>query len=285
MKLSKAVITSASPAHRTLPIQTLVDRDGVSRSVLEILLREIHSTGIEDVCLVIHPGDEDAYRQAVVDTPVRLTFVPQSEERGYGHALSLAADFTQGEAFFHAVGDHLFISNDSMRSCAQQLIEAAVAEDCAMSAVESTRETEIQHYGTIAGNLERSGNGEALYLIRDVLEKPTPTEAEQKLIVPGLRAGRYLTFFGMHVFTPMVMEMLITKVNDPNDSGNGISLSPVLAELARRERYTALRVQGGRQDLSQKYGLFRAQLALALVGSESTAVMQDLLEIVARSRH
>ncbi len=282
MNLTKAVITAASPNHRSLPIQTLVDRDGVSRSVLEILLREIHSTGIEDVCLVIHPGDEDAYRQAIADTPVRLKFIEQKERRGYGHALSLAADFTKGEAFFHAVGDHLFISDDSKRSCAQQLIELATTEDCAMSAVQSTRETEIQHYGTIAGNLERSATGEALYAIRDVIEKPTPTEAEQKLIVPGLRAGRYLTFFGMHVFTPLVMEMLIAKVST---SSENIQLSPVLAELARREHYTALKVEGGRQDLSQKYGLFHAQLALALAGSESKAVMQDLLEIVARSRH
>lgn len=285
MKLTKAVITAASPDHRTLPIQTLVDRDGISRSVIEIMVREIHSAGIEDVCIIIHPGDENAYRQAIADTPVRLTFVEQVERRGYGHALSLAADFTKGEAFFHAVGDHLFLSTHPERSCAQQLIELASSEDCAMSAVQSTRETQIQHYGTIAGNLERAASGEPLYIIRDVIEKPTPTEAEQKLIVPGLRAGRYLTFFGMHVFTPLVMEMLTEKVRAAESSGQSIQLSPVLAELANREHYTALKVQGDRQDLSQKYGLFHAQLALALAGSESKSVMQDLLEIVARSRH
>ena len=41
-----------------------------------------------------------------------------------------------------------------------------------------------------------------------MIEKPTPTEAEQRLIVPGLRAGHYLCFFGMHVLTPAVMELL-----------------------------------------------------------------------------
>lgn len=284
MKLTKAVITAASPDHRSLPIQTLVDRDGVSRSVLEIMLREIHSTGIEDVCLIIHPGDEDSFRQAIADTPIRMTFIEQKKRLGYGHALSLAADFIKGESFFHAVGDHLFISSDPNRSCAQQLIELATAEDCAMSAVQSTRETQIQHYGTIAGNLERTSSGEALYAIKDVIEKPTPTEAEQKLIVPGLRAGRYLTFFGMHVLSPLVMEILKENVSSATSSGEKVQLSTVLAELARRERYTALKVQGNRQDLSQKYGLFHAQLALALAGSESKFVMQDILEIVARSR-
>ena len=41
-----------------------------------------------------------------------------------------------------------------------------------------------------------------LYEIDNVLEKPTPSEAEQRLLVPGLRAGYYLCFFGMHVLTP-----------------------------------------------------------------------------------
>ena len=44
------------------------------------------------------------------------------------------------------------------------------------------------------------------------LTKPTPTEAEQRLIVPGLRAGHYLCFFGMHVLTPSVMAMLAEEV-------------------------------------------------------------------------
>ena len=49
---------------------------------------------------------------------------------------------------------------------------------------------------------------ERLYEVETVIEKPTPTEAEQKLVVPGLRAGNYLCFFGMHVLTPSVMEIL-----------------------------------------------------------------------------
>jgi UTP--glucose-1-phosphate uridylyltransferase len=284
MKLTKAVITAASPDHRTLPMQTLVDRDGQDRSVLEILLREIHSTGIEDICLIIHPGDADAYTQAVADTPVRLTFVEQHERLGYGHALSLAAEFTAGEGFFHAVSDHLFISQDMERSCAQQLIEMARSEDCAMSAVQSTHETEIQNYGAIAGNLQRTTSGESIYLIKDVIEKPTPTEAEQKLIVPGLRAGRYLTFFGMHVLTPLVMEMLTERVAKARLSSGSIQLSPVLSELSRREQYAAVQIDGGRHDLSQKLGIFHAQLALALAGTEREEILRDLLDIVARSR-
>ncbi len=283
MKVTKAVITAASPAHRTLPLQTLVDRDGQIRSVLEILLREIHSAGLEDVCLVIHPGDEEAYRQAVHDLPVRLSFVEQTERLGYGHALSLAHEFVQGEPFFHAVCDHLFLSTDPEKSCARQLVESAEREGCAMSAVQSTRETEIHLYGAVSGSLTRSGKSESIYQVREVIEKPTPTEAEQKLIVPGLRAGQYLTFFGLHVLTPLVMELLLEAVANAKKNGGEVQLSPVLAALARREQYGAVLIQGSRHHISLKYGLFYTQLALALNGSDKSMVLSELLDLLARS--
>jgi len=37
--------------------------------------------------------------------------------------------------------------------------------------------------------------------LKTVIEKPTPTVAEQQLLV-GLGAGYYLCFFGMHVLPP-----------------------------------------------------------------------------------
>jgi UTP--glucose-1-phosphate uridylyltransferase len=284
MKATRAVVTAASPDHRSLPLQTLVDRDGRVRSVLEILLREIHSCGIEDVCVVIHPGDGEAYRQALTDLPVRLTFVEQRERLGYGHALSLAREFTAGEPFFHTVCDHLFISRDPDRSCARQLVECAAREGCSVSAVQSTRETEIHLYGAVSGTLQRGADREPLYLIRNVIEKPTPTEAEQKLIVPGLRAGQYLTFFGMHVLTPAAMDLLASSVaRARHDGGRNVQLSPVLAELAARERYGAVLVHGSRHHISLRYGLFYAQLALALHGSDQAEVLRELVDLLARS--
>ena len=64
--------------------------------------------------------------------------------------------------------------------------------------------------GTVSVELagRRVAGRSDLYRIDTVLEKPTPTEAEQRLLVPGLRAGYYLCFFGMHVLTPRAMEIL-----------------------------------------------------------------------------
>ena len=38
MRLRKAVITAAGPRQRTLPLQTLIDRDGNEKSLLAILI-------------------------------------------------------------------------------------------------------------------------------------------------------------------------------------------------------------------------------------------------------
>ncbi len=47
MKIKKAVITAAGKKQRTLPLQTLIDRDGIDKSVLRILLEEMLRAGIE----------------------------------------------------------------------------------------------------------------------------------------------------------------------------------------------------------------------------------------------
>lgn len=59
MIISKAVITVAGRGQRTLPLQTLIDRDGTEKSVLSILIEEVLRAGVEEICLVIRPGDEN----------------------------------------------------------------------------------------------------------------------------------------------------------------------------------------------------------------------------------
>ena len=65
MRITRAVITAAGARQRHLPIQTLVDRDGEARAVLAILVGSALAAGIEDICVVVHPGDEDAYARAL----------------------------------------------------------------------------------------------------------------------------------------------------------------------------------------------------------------------------
>ena len=279
VEIKKAVITAAGKNQRTLPLQTLVDRDGTAKTALRIIIEEIHSAGIEQVCVVVCPGDQAAYAAAAgpAGREARLQFVEQTEALGYGHAVACARGFVGAEPFLLLVGDHLYVSGDQKR-CAHQLVAIARAEHCAVSAVQATHESKLPYYGAVGGRLVAGRKG--LYEIAEVLEKPTPTEAEQRLIVPGLRAGHYLCFFGMHVLTASVMTLLESEIG--RAGGRATSLTSALAALAERERYLACELHGRRYDIGVKYGLLTAQLALALEGQDRDEVLSGLVDLLAR---
>lgn len=274
MNIRKAVITAAGATQRNLPLQTLVDRDGQTKTALAIIVGEALESGVSEVCVVVHPGDVGAYRAAAGAHGKQLEFVEQHQPLGYGHAVWSAHGFVGGDPFLLLVGDHLYLSNGP-RSCARQLVETAAAEKCPVSAVHATHESKLPFYGAVGGRLADHRQG--LYQISEVIEKPTPTVAEQKLIVPGLRAGNYLCFFGMHVLTPAVMELLGLEIA----AGRQPTLSTTLARLAARERYLAYEVSGRRFDIGLKYGLLNAQLALALSGPARAEVLAGLVELLA----
>ncbi|MFI5378253.1 MAG: sugar phosphate nucleotidyltransferase [Tepidisphaerales bacterium] len=276
MKIRNAVVTAAGPGQRALPLQALVDRDGQQKSALQIVIEEAVAAGIEQICVVICPGDQSAYSQAAGNQAGRLHFVVQDVPRGYGHALYCARAFAGQEPFLHLVSDHLYVSHGSTR-CAQQLVRVAEAEDCAVSAVQATRESMLPYYGTVGGRRVPLQNN--LYEVESVLEKPTPTQAEQALIVPGLRAGHYLCFFGIHVLTPAVMEILGELISRTPD--RKAQLSDALALLARKERYLAMEVQGQRHNIGVKYGLLMAQLALTLEGDDREEILSQFIELLA----
>ncbi len=139
----------------------------------------------------------------------------------------------------------------------------------------------LPYYGAIGG--KRVSGPKNLYEIEAVLEKPTPTDAEQHLTIPGLRAGHYLCFFGIHVLQPTVFQVLGEAVKSA-DSGGGsqrIQLSPALARLAAQERYLAVELSGVRYDIGVPYGLLIAQLALALEGKDRSEILAQLVELLA----
>jgi UTP--glucose-1-phosphate uridylyltransferase len=279
MKTHKAVITAAGRTQRSLPLQTLVDRDGQARPALTILLDEVLQAGIEEIGLVICPGDQSAFAAAAGPHVNRIHFIEQSAPLGYGHAVSCAHTFTGRDPFLLLVGDHLYVSK-GQASCARQLLEIAAAEACAVSAVQATHESKLPYYGAVGG--KRLPGHTGLYQVERVLEKPTPTVAEQKLIIPGLRAGHYLCFFGMHVLTNGVMDIL-QELIAKTGAQSGVHLSDALGRTAEHERYLACELQGRRYDIGVPYGLFTAQLALALNGPNRDEVLVHIVEMLAQS--
>ena len=281
MDLRKAVITAAGKGQRGLPLQTLVDRDGITKSALAIIIEEVLRAGIEQIAIVISPGDETAFRAAAGRHAPQLTFIEQAQPLGYAHAVASAAGFTGDDAFLLLVGDHLYLSHTG-QGCAEQLVAIARAEKCAVSAVQATHESKLPFYGAVGGKLVDAARH--LYQIDTVLEKPTPTEAEQLITVPGLRSGYYLCFFGMHVLTPALHRLLREVFEKSPGREQTIHLRAALSQLAEHERYLAVELAGRRYDFGLKYGLLTSQLALALEGCDRDEVLRGIVELLATSR-
>ena len=278
MIIRKAIITAAGTDQRTGPLQSMVDRDGEPKTALAIIIEEILRAGIEEIGVVITPGDESAYRAAAGAHAARLTFLPQTQPLGYAHAIYQGKGFCGDDAFLLLVGDHLYLSA-TQKGCAQQLVEIARAEKCAVSAVQPTHESKLPYYGAIGGTLVNGA--QRLYRVEAVLEKPTPTEAEQKLDVPGLRAGYYLCFFGMHVLTPSIQKTLGDLFAQAPGRESSVNFRTALARLAANERYLAAELEGRRYDFGVKYGFLTAQLALAVEGKDRDEVLGNIIELLA----
>lgn len=171
VRIDKAVITAAGPGQNTLPLQRLVDRDGVEKSALELTIEEVAAAGIDEIGIVIRDGDQDAYQNAAGKLVDRLHFLIQKEPRGYGDAVLCSEPFAKGNNVLHLVGDHIFLSY-SNRRCAQQLLDVARTEGCCVSAVQPTREMMLPYFGAVAG--QRLPSHDNLFEVKLVMEKPTP---------------------------------------------------------------------------------------------------------------
>lgn len=311
MKVRKAVITAAGRGTRQYPASTtvqkemfpLVDVDGLTKPTVQIIAEEALEAGIEELCIVTAPGDEELYRRhfrglseellpafAGKDWALReseqlarieraLSFVTQRTPEGYGHAVYAAKDWVGDEPFLLLLGDHVYISSDPAgRRCGHQVVLAFEGSGQSVSAVKRTPERMLHLFGTVKGEpLDQDG----LYRVRAMVEKPSPERAERELRSPGLRSGDYLCFFGMHVFTPAIFDCLGYNIEHDIRERGEFQLTAAQAMLAEREPYLAFEALGERYDMGVPFGLAETQLALALNSPMREEMIASLIRILA----
>jgi len=311
MNVRKAVIPVAGRGLRSCgagdavpqALLPLVDRDGLVKPVVQIIAEEAIDSGIEEIVLVTAPGEEAVYRRCfpgarsadhaarasvvpgqqtarLADVGRRLRYVTQEQPAGFGHAVWCARDAVGSEPFLLLVGDHLCISGEDRR-CAREVLDLAAEQQCSVAAVQATREHLIHRFGTVAGR--RFAGFPNVFQIERIIEKPTPSVAEQQLHVSGLRVGHYLCFFGMQVITPAIFDILGAEIERHRPDEGVIQLTPAMQELAKRERFLAVQVNGRRYDVGNKYGLLEAQVALAMSGVDRDDVLARMIELLLHS--
>jgi UTP--glucose-1-phosphate uridylyltransferase len=282
----------------------LVDRDGLTKPVIQIIGEEAIDSGIEEICIITQPGEEHLYRDyfkrlddnmvkafrgkdwAILESEKlasfgeRLHFAEQHTPEGFGHAVYQAKDFVKDEPFLLLLGDHVYISDVKDR-CARQLIKVYEQYMCdVVTGVQPTVERLLHLFGTIRGKPIDPGKG--IYKAELIIEKPAIDVAREKLVTPGLPAGNYLAHFGMHVFSPRIFESIEYLIKNDIREKNEFQLTAAQEHLRQQvDKSWVVITQGQRYDTGIPYGLMETQLALALNGIHRTEICEAIARILA----
>ncbi|HZL35267.1 MAG TPA: sugar phosphate nucleotidyltransferase [Tepidisphaeraceae bacterium] len=296
-RVRKAVIPTAGwgtrhyPASAAVPKEffPLVDRDGITRPVIQNIIQEAVDSGIEQICIVIAPGQEKVYRQYfgppdphriralagkdwairesqnIAELGERLVFVEQATPEGFGHAVYQARKFVGDNPFLLMLGDHVYIS-DAKERCARQIIEVYEQHTpAAVTGVQLTPASELHLFGVIAG--EPIDPAAGVYRARCIIEKPSAQQARQSLVTPGLADGQYLAHFGLHVFSPEIFDSLKYLIANNQRERGEVQLTTAQEHLRRQTgNYLCKIVEGRRFDTGNPLGLLKTQIAHALQG-------------------
>jgi UTP--glucose-1-phosphate uridylyltransferase len=281
-----------------------VDRDGLTKPIIQIIGEEAIDSGIEEICIVTQPGEEPQYREyfrRMSDLEVRsyrgkdwaileseklaafgehLHFVEQHSPEGFGHAVYQARKWVGQEPFLLMLGDHIYISDIKDR-CARQVVR--VFEQYmldAVTAVQLTLERQLHLFGTIRGHPIDPDKG--IYRALLIIEKPAIDLARENLVTPGLPGGNYLSHFGMHVFSPRIFDSLEYLINNNIQDRGEFQLTAAQEHLRQQtDKYWVAINQGQRYDTGIPYGLMETQLALALNGIHRTDICEAIARILA----
>ncbi len=265
----KAVIPAAGLGTRHFPASyalkkelfPVVGPDGIARALIHYHLIELVAAGIEEICIIVQPGDEqairaylegpdDAYLKRLEKYPAllrearqmrelsqRVRFAMQREQEGYGHAVYQTRGFAAGEMVLLCLGDHLFRGR-SVSPFKELADMAAISGGRSVSAVNRIGPAELKGFGTIAGS--RRADNPHLIDVSLIIEKPDLATAKQKLRVEGLEPDVFLGWLGMHLLSPSIYEILAEMIrNDLRDNGE-FQLTRAQELQRQREGYLAL---------------------------------------------
>ena len=275
-KVRKALIPAAGFGTRLFPASKatkkelfpVIDRDGVAKPAILLIVEEALNAGIEEVVIVVQeqdlpdfrsffeeqisienynklPGHFQDYARRILDMGRRVTFVTQAAQEGFGHAVFCARPSLGDEPFLLMLGDHLYRSATDV-SCARQLVEAYQRAGTSVVGLRRTPEAEIAAFGAATGVWLEP---DRLLNVTEFAEKPTVDYARTSLRVPGLPDGEYLTVFGQYVIKPQLFEYLEEHIRNNVRERGEFQLTSALDRLRQEDGFHGLIVDGRRFDI------------------------------------
>jgi len=264
MKVKKAVIPAAGYGTRMLPITKAQPKEMVPvvhKPVIQYVVEEAYYSGIKDILIITGKGKraiEDHFDRS--DLPkkdkyldeldrileeVDIFFVRQKEQKGLGDAVRYAESFVDDEPFALLLGDTI-----TFPPCTRELIQVYNRYKTSIIAVEKVPMEKVSLYGIVACKEVE----DSVYLIEDLVEKPSVEDAPSNLAI----IGRY-------ILTPEIFDCI--RETKPG-KGNEIQLTDAMKILNTRERMYAYLFRGKRYDIGNKVDWLKANIELALEDKE-----------------
>jgi len=276
MKVRKALIPAAGFGTRLFPASKatkkelfpIIDRDGVAKPAILLIVEEAIQAGIEQVIIIVQPDDLEDFRsffndqvsienynklspqskeyaKHILDIGRRVTFLVQTNQEGFGHAVFCARDLIGNEPFLLMLGDHLYRSTTES-SCARQLMDAYQQHGVNILGLRRTPEADIANFGTVSGVWIEPGH---LLNCTEFSEKPTVDYARTNLRVPGLPESEYLTVFGQYIIQPQIFEYLEDHIRNNLRQRGEFQLTTALDRLRQEHGFQGLLMKGKRYDI------------------------------------
>ena len=290
--IQKAVIPIAGygtrlfPATKAVPkaLFPIIAQDGIAKPVIQLIIEEALTAGVEAVCLVAQPQQvepiadyfsgtvADAIREKaelvaqadrLQEIGDRLHFAIQAEPEGFGHAIYCARDFAAGEPVMVLLGDHLYISESGV-SCAKQLADVYTQVGQSVTSLDLCHESELSLNGIVHGT--PSTESSRLFTLAQISEKPTVEFAQEHLRVEGIPEEQYLCNFGIDLLNPLLFDILDYNYRHQIVTHGEIQLRDAMSEMIKREGMYGYRVAGKRYDTGNPQDLLKTVNAFGLQG-------------------
>ena len=282
MKINKAVIPAAGLGTRFFPITKSVPKELLpilDRPALHYVVAEALDAGITEIIIITSPGKEsiehyfncnpifEQHLEKNGDENLLLEmrrlcsmadfrFVTQHDALGLGHAVLVAKDMVGYEPFAVMLPDDIVRNEQGLLS---QLIDAGRDLNGGMVAVERVSWEDVGKYGVI----DSVEIYDKHYKVRDLVEKPIPSNAPSNLAV----VGRY-------ILPPEIFGHL--ERTNPGANGE-IQLTDGLVGLLGHQELYAYEFEGFRYDCGTPIGLLKASLGFGLSEGKSHLDVRRML--------
>jgi len=269
----KAVFPAAGLGTRFLPATKASPKEMlplVDKPLIQYVVEEAVSSGIEEVVVITGRGKraiEDHFDVAFeleedlkakgkhkllsemqrIANLVTFCYIRQKKALGLGHAVLTAKRVVGDDTFAVLLGDDII---DARVPALKQMMDVYRRYPATILAIQKVPKAQTLNYGIIDGKRIEDG----VYLVKDLVEKPSPSEAPSNLAI----IGRYI----------LVPEIFSALEQTKPGKGGEIQLTDGLRLLMRKQPIYAYEFEGVRHDAGDKLGFLKATVEFGLKNGE-----------------